>query len=229
MKSIGILGGIGPQATIEFEARLHRAAQRVLPQHGNEGYPPIVSVYMRHAPVLVKEDSTPSEPLTLDPRILETAKRLGEWVDLIVSPSNTPHFFIEEIAAAAGREFLSIVDATVPALRRDGRPVGLVGLGIPKVWARRLAAEGFSFVTAGEPARLALDAGIIRLMEGAETDADRAAAREACRQVREAGAGQVLLGCTEVPLLLGPDADDGDLVNPAEELAVLAIDRARQG
>jgi len=43
MRTIGILGGIGPQATIDFEARLHTAAQAILPQHVNEGYPPMVT------------------------------------------------------------------------------------------------------------------------------------------------------------------------------------------
>lgn len=225
MKTIGILGGIGPQATMDFEARLHRAAQRLLPQHGNEGYPPVVSVYMRHAPVKVKEDSTPSHPLTLDRRLLDAAKRLGEWADLLVSPSNTPHFFIDEITAASGCEMVSLIDATLPVLRRDV-PLGLIGLGIPKVWSERLEAEGLSFVTADESARNALDAAIIHLMEGAETDADRDAAREALRQVRDAGAGQTLLGCTEIPLLLGKDAAADDLVNPSDRLAEAVVRRA---
>lgn len=68
MKTIGVLGGMGPQATIDFEARVHRAAQQRVPQHANEGYPPMVSAFVRHAPVTVGPDGKPSDPLTLDER-----------------------------------------------------------------------------------------------------------------------------------------------------------------
>ena len=37
LKTIGVVGGIGPQATMDFETRLHRAAQRRLPQLANTG------------------------------------------------------------------------------------------------------------------------------------------------------------------------------------------------
>ncbi len=37
MKTIGVLGGIGPQATMDFEARVHRVAQRLIPQRLNGG------------------------------------------------------------------------------------------------------------------------------------------------------------------------------------------------
>ena len=30
MKTIGVLGGLGPQATMDFEARVHRVAQRLI-------------------------------------------------------------------------------------------------------------------------------------------------------------------------------------------------------
>jgi hypothetical protein len=32
MKTIGVPGGLGPQATLDFEARVHAAAQRLIPQ-----------------------------------------------------------------------------------------------------------------------------------------------------------------------------------------------------
>jgi aspartate racemase len=42
MKTIGILGGMGPQTTMDFEMRLHTVAQRILPQVGNSGHPPLL-------------------------------------------------------------------------------------------------------------------------------------------------------------------------------------------
>jgi aspartate/glutamate racemase len=50
LKTIGVLGGLGPQVTMDFEARVHRVAQRLIPPHGNGGYPPMVVYYDRHPP-----------------------------------------------------------------------------------------------------------------------------------------------------------------------------------
>ena len=50
MKTIGVLGGLGPQATMDFERRLHRVAQRLIAPRMNSGYPPMVVYYHRHAP-----------------------------------------------------------------------------------------------------------------------------------------------------------------------------------
>src|SRR5436190_9399161 len=41
MKTIGIIGGMGPQATIDLEMRIHKVAQQVLPPAQNGGYPPM--------------------------------------------------------------------------------------------------------------------------------------------------------------------------------------------
>ena len=40
MKTIGVLGGIGPQATMDFEQRVHAVSQALIPQYANTGYPP---------------------------------------------------------------------------------------------------------------------------------------------------------------------------------------------
>jgi aspartate/glutamate racemase len=47
MKTIGVLGGIGPQATMDFEQRLHQAPQRLIPRRGNSGYPPLNRAIMQ--------------------------------------------------------------------------------------------------------------------------------------------------------------------------------------
>ncbi len=227
MRTIGVLGGIGPQATMDFEARIHAVSQRLIPQNTNFGYPPLVSVYLRHAPVEIDETGRPSSPLTLDPRILDAARRLGQWADLLAIPSNTPHFFLEELAEAANCEVLSIVEVTVAELRRRAvASVGLLGLGVPRVYTERFEREGFEIRTASEQQRYELDEAILRLMEGRNDESHRAAARAAVEAVRATGVPATVLGCTEIPLVLGPDADAPDLVNPGQLLAEAAVRRA---
>lgn len=228
MKTIGVLGGIGPQATLDFEARIHAEARKLVPPRFNEGYPPMVTVYLRHAPVLQQADGTPQQPLTLDPRVLDAARRLGDWADLLVITSNTPHLFLDRIREAAGIEVLSLVDVAIEeVLRRARRPVGLVGLGLPRVYVERFEREQIEAVCAPQALRARLDEAILELMEGSTTERQRRAARDAVESVREQGARTTVLGCTEIPLLLG-EVESGaeDLVNPARLLAREAVRRA---
>ncbi|MHB8576748.1 MAG: hypothetical protein ACYDCQ_15610 [Dehalococcoidia bacterium] len=53
MKRIGVPGGVGPRATMDFEARVHAAVQRLIPQHGDEGDPPMAVIYVRYAPIML--------------------------------------------------------------------------------------------------------------------------------------------------------------------------------
>jgi hypothetical protein len=77
MKTIGIIGGMGPQATVDLEMRIHKAAQQVLPPAQNGGYPPMVVEYYRHPPIMMSENGQPVFPLQIDPRLLAVAKQPG--------------------------------------------------------------------------------------------------------------------------------------------------------
>ncbi len=66
-------------------------------------------------------------------------------------------------------------------------------------------------------------------MEGEDADDGRNAACEAVEEVRSAGAPVTVLGCTEIPLLLGDAAEADDLINPAQLLAEAAVRFALDG
>src|SRR5262245_2823161 len=56
VKTIGVLGGVGPQATMDFERRMHDVSRRLIPPNGNRGYPPMIVHYHRRPPVRLRED-----------------------------------------------------------------------------------------------------------------------------------------------------------------------------
>ena len=60
-------------------------------------------------------------------------------------------------------------------------------------------------------------------MEGRDDKADTEAARGAVGMLRARGVQSVVLGCTEIPLLLGDEGDAADLINPAALLAEAAV------
>ena len=71
-----------------------------------------------------------------------------------------------------------------------------------------------------------MNAGIQAVMEGRDAGPDVEAARAAVAAVRAVPVDGVVLGCTEIPLLLGDEAEAKDLVSPAALLAEAAVRRA---
>ena len=226
MKTIGLLGGLGPQATIDLETRLHAVAQQLIPQNGNRGYPPLLTDYHRQPPVIVNDDGSPIFPIRLDPSLAEAARWLGERCDFLLIGSNSVHLLQDEIERAANRPVLSMIDATLAEVeRREWNTIGALGYIMPDVpvYTRRLQELGLAFKTIDAQQQVALDAAISAVNEGRILSH---VAREAVQTLRSRGVDGIILGCTEIPLLLGADMDAPDLVNPAQLLAEAAIRHA---
>jgi len=225
MKTMGVLGGISPQATMDFETRVHRVSQRLIPQDRNYGYPPMVVWYHRRLPMKVGDDGRPLVPREIDPQLVEAARWLGKGVDFLVIPCNSAHVGAQAIAAAAGRPVLSMIDLVVQdVVRRGWRSAGVLGFGgAPALYVDPLRARGIRCEAIDATRQASLDAAILTLMEGREGPAESETARVAVETVRGRGVDGVVLGCTEIPLLLGEDAEAKDLVNPVALLAEAAV------
>jgi aspartate racemase len=228
VQTIGVLGGLGPQATMDFEARIHQISQQLIPQQANQGYPPMLVYYYRHAPVIANEDGTPVFPIQTDPRLLEAARRLGSWADFLVITSNGVHLFQEQIEQAAGRKVLSMIEATLAEVkRRRLARVGVLGLFEPRVYRVPLAQLGIACETIEGDLQKRLDQAIWAVAEG-RADETRAVAREAVAALRARNVEAIILGCTEIPFML-PEADsDPTLINPTQLLAEATVRAAME-
>jgi aspartate/glutamate racemase len=227
VQTIGVLGGIGPQATMEFERLLHQASQELVPPSAMEGYPPLVVHYCRFPPFLADGAGAPVLPRRPDPRLLEAASKLGALVDFLVVTSNATHLFQRDLESASGKEVLSVVELVVAEIGRRGwQRVGVVGFGDPVVYTEPLAELGFISETPGAELQAPLDRAITRVMEGRVAEADERAALDAISELRARSVDGIVLGCTEIPPLLGHAATDPDLLDPLPLLAEAAVRRA---
>jgi aspartate racemase len=225
MKRMGVLGGMSAQATMDFEARVHRVAQRLIPQDWNHGYPAMLVWYHRELPLRMGEGARPIEPRRVDPRLVDAAARIGPLVDFLVMPCNAAHVGRRELQEAAGRPLLSMIDVVIDDVaRRKCRRVGLLGArGVPQAYVDGLRERGVEVERIDATLQLRLDGGIQAIMEGREGKEHTEAAREAVDTLRARGVDAVILGCTEIPLLLHDESEAADLVNPAALLAEAAV------
>lgn len=227
MKTIGIIGGVGPQATVDLEMRIHKVAQQVVPPQQNGGYPPMIVEYYRHPPILMSENNQPVFPLQVDPRLLAVAKSLGTRADFLLLPTNGVHRFQHEIENASGRTLLSMIDVTMEEVeKRKWKNVGVLGLMTLEIYTRRLSEMDIAFETVEDELQKKIDKTVFRVMEGRDDENDRAIILHAINELRNKKVDGIIPGCTEIPLLLGKEMNAVDLINPAQLLAEAAIKRA---
>ncbi len=230
IKTIGVLGGMGPQATLDFEQRIHRISQKYLPQKFSTGYPPMMVGYFREVPIKINNDGSFADPVQPNPKLLTAASQIGAISDFLVVTSNTPHFFERELEEAAGKKVLSMVGVTIDEVKRRAmRRVGLLAVGITlknRLFQEPLEKHGIEWETI--PSNLAedLDHAIFAVMEGREDEISRNVARNAVDYFRQKSVEGVILGCTELPILLGNQADAGSIINPSELLAEAAVKKS---
>lgn len=107
--------------------------------------------------------------------------------------------------------------------RRGWRKVGVLAFMSPQVYAQPLEQRQIDWETVPAALQGELDRAVLAVMEGGDDDADVATAREAVASLRAGGVDGVILGCTEIPLLLEAGLNADDLINPAELLAEAAV------
>ena len=126
MKKIGIIGGLGPEATIDYYKEIINAFKN---EKGDLNYPEIIiySVNMSEFLSLMKEKKY-DQVTTLLLEKIEGLKRAG--AEFAVLSANTPHLLFDRIKEKCGIPMISIVEATCnESLKRGYKRTGLFGTG----------------------------------------------------------------------------------------------------
>ena len=114
MTTVGIVGGLGPESTIDYYRRILEAWEQDDPSTA----PSIVidSLDVRQALRLVDSDRP-----ALTEYLLGSLRRLaGAGVDFAVMTANTPHIVFDDLAAASPVPLISIVEVCAEEARRRG-------------------------------------------------------------------------------------------------------------
>jgi aspartate racemase len=207
LKTIGILGGMSDQATAEYYRLINQAVNarlggwdiaETLIQGVNFGN---IEHFIRHG---LWEEA--GEYLALK---AQGAERGG--ADVLLCASNTLHRVSERFMRGLHIPFIHIADATGAAIRAAGlNKVGLLGTRsvmsspyFPEYYSEK---HGLSVVTPDAPGRTRVDAIIFdELVRRVLKPESKAYFVETCRGLQERGAQGVILGCTEIFLLMGQD------------------------
>ena len=206
MKTIGLLGGMSWESSIEYERIINEEVRRRL--GGVHSADLIVRSYdfaqIEHLQERDRWDEA-GDVLAADAARLEAA-----GADLIVLCTNTMHKVAESIETAINVPFLHLADATADAVLSSGvTTVALLGTRYTmeqEFYRERLESHGLTVLIPDEPDRTMIHEVIFsELVRGVVTEESKQRYLEAIAALLERGAAGVIAGCTEIELLVGLD------------------------
>ncbi|PZX17002.1 aspartate racemase [Palleronia aestuarii] len=226
MRCVGILGGMGPEATVLLMRRVIDA----VPARDDAD----------HVPLLV--DQNPQVPSRIarliegrgedpGPVLADMARRLeAAGATALAMPCNTAHHFAPAIRSASSVPFLDMVALSVRRAAEAAPPSGRIGiLASPAVrrtalFEPALAAAGLSAVYPSDED--ALLAAIREIKSAGPTPTAIAAVRGASAELATAGAPLQLVACTEFSLLDAPGAAGARLLDTLDLLVEVIVAHA---
>ena len=164
--------------------------------------------------------------------MLASARKLaGAGADFLICPDNTIHQAFGLVAPRSPLPWLHIADVVASeAAARGYRRVGLTGtrwLVDSAVYPDRLAARGIDCVRPGEDERSEINRIIMEELVPGVVKADSVARFQAViAGLREQGCDAVILGCTEIPLIIGDANSPLPTLDSTRLLARAALRRA---
>jgi aspartate racemase len=226
-KRIGILGGMSPESTTEYYRHItHTYTDRF----GDFSFPEIIIYSVNFQPYVdwPKEDrwDLVAEGLSQAAQSLEAA-----GADFIIIATNTMHLVFDEVQANVNVPMLSLLDAVGEALLARGlKTVGLLGTRFTMektFYHQALARKGISVLVPEADQRTYVDNVIYNeLTAGQIKDNSRSGLVTIINSLAERGAEGVVLGCTEIPLLVSEDDVEVLLLDTTAIHAEAALDYA---
>ena len=205
-KTIGVLGGLGPWATLDlFEKIL-----RLTPASRDQDHLRVIidnnPKIPDRSPAILGDGEDPTPALAATARNLEEA-----GADLIVIPCNTAHAFYGQIAAAVSVPVLHIMDEVVraareqvPTLRRAGVLATRATMAAA-LYHRAFERVGVDVLAPDAAGQEAVNRAIYGVKAGRMGPALTAGLLPVAQGLVDRGADAIVLGCTELPFVLHPE------------------------
>lgn len=202
MKTIGILGGLSPEATVEYYKGITRAFQK-----NESGYPEII-IYSANLIELLKIIKT-GQPDDLTAWLIEKINSIFEaGADFAAIASNTPHIAFDKVNSRSPVPMISIVEETCKKACGLGlKKCGLFGTAFTmqsNFYRDYFNRYGIGIVVPEQDDRKLIDEKIFsELAKGIINDETRTQLLQIAKKMIDTQyIDSLLLACTELPLIL---------------------------
>lgn len=222
MKKLGIIGGLGPMATIYFMELVVRMTKA----DNDNGHIPMIIYNYPDTPDRTEYLLDHSKPNPL-PNILEMGENLKkQGCEYFAMPCITAHYFGKEITETIGSGFINMIEETAKFLNKKKiDTVGLMatdGTVKSKVFEDTLNAYGINVVVpSDEKQKLVMKVIYDEVKAGKEVSVNDL--YEVKEELKSKGAKLCLLGCTELSVVKGNYTLDDEFLDVLEILAKQSV------
>ncbi len=202
-KKIGILGGLSPESTVMYYTYITRTYTE---RFGDYGYPEIViySVTLQH----YHDWRSAGRWDKVAEDLIKAAKALeSAGADFGILATNTMHLVFDELQAAVRIPFIHLIDATTDSIKERGcSKVGLLGTKFTmseKFYRDRLSSAGIASIVPNSRDQEVIHNIIVQeLVRGEIREGSLKEYLRVIGEMQKNGAEGIILGCTEIPLLV---------------------------
>lgn len=230
-KIVGILGGMGPEATIDLMQRI----VRLTPAGDDEDHIHCIidnntKVPSRIKAIIEKRGENPGTAIALMAKKLESLS-----VDLLAMPCNTAHYYYPEIQSAVNIPVLNIIDLTVRAALaanadRRGCRIGLLGspgIQLTGIYDDKAQELGSTILYPDPEKQSALLTLIKKVKAGARNSAMCEELYATIESLAADGADVAVIACTELSVINTNLKASIPLIDAAEVLAQTIVNEVK--
>lgn len=210
--TLGVLGGMGPAATLDFLAKI----QMYTPAKSDQDH---IRVIVDINPK-VPDRNTPGS--MSGPVLAEMAGALrGAGAEVLAIACNTAHAHAGLIQRASGLPLIDMIETGASAAHETGAMrAGVLGTkGALRLYREYLAAQAMGIVTLDPEQQEAFMDLLYRIKAGERGAVVTREMKGFANALVKAGAETIIAGCTEVPLVMGQADARVELIDPGELLA----------
>ena len=224
-KVIGILGGMGPEAT----AYLYMSIIRILQSKGDKydsDFPKII-IYSLPLPDIVEKIKSEKFIVSM---LIDGVKKL-EFVgsSFIAIACNSVFFYIKQMQNAVSIPIINVMEETAKEVsEKDYKKVGLLGTKLTikqKLFDNALGKYGIKIIYPNEKQQEKITKIIINILSGKKLKSDTLQLNLIIKYLQNKGAESIILGCTELPLILSQENIDIELFNTTKIIAKEVVEK----
>lgn len=230
-KIVGVIGGMGPEATVDLMRRVIQAT----PAKDDIDHIRMIVDNNPKVPSRIKAivEGSGESP---EPLLAEMARKLEAYgADFLVIPCNTAHYYYDEVSSAVSIPVLNMIDLAVETVMQENPSIRTVALLASTavlqigLYIKQFQREGIDVIYPQAALQDQVMDSIRTIKTGHYGTKERDALRSAAHDMIEREAEALIIACTELSLIADALAPDVKLYDSAQTLAEAIVRMAKEG
>lgn len=226
-KVIGILGGMGPDATAELFCRIIKAT------HATKDQEHLRIIIDNNPKIPDRTEAIVNNGASPLPEIVKTARNIERaGADFIVMPCNTAHYYYEDLKKSIGIPIVNMIELTTKVIKKNFpkvRKVGIIattGTVKTKIYDQTLGRASIEVVyPPADLQNMVMEAIYDNIKSGHIREGEKILVN-VVRHLAQRGSDIIISGCTEASLVLKNEDQSIPIIDPLQILSEAAVETA---